>query len=141
MIEIVNRPIDVLRVYESVLDPAAGGIDIFVGTTRNVSDGKGVEWLEYEAYEPMALRQMQSIVEEVRKKWPVKRIAVVHRIGLVPIGEASIVIAVSAAHRREAFEACRYIIDTVKTTVPIWKKEHFDDGESWVENRERSSSR
>ena len=140
MIEIVRRPIELAKVYESVVDPSAGGIDIFVGTTRNISEGKDVARLEYEAYEPMALRLMRSIADDVRKKWPVKEIAIIHRIGIVPIGEASIAIAVSAAHRREAFEACRYIIDTVKTTVPIWKKEHFQDGESWVENRERGST-
>ncbi|HUL44219.1 MAG TPA: molybdenum cofactor biosynthesis protein MoaE [Bacteroidota bacterium] len=132
MIEIVRKPIDLFKVYESIVDPTAGGIDIFVGTTRNNAEGKKVLSLEYEAYEPMALREMESIAANARRIWEVIRISIVHRIGAVDVGEASIAIAVSAAHRREAFEACRYIIDTVKTTVPIWKKERFTDSESWV---------
>ena len=92
--------------------------------------------LEYEAYVPMALKEMEKIEADAKAQWPIKKIAMVHRIGRVDIGEASIVIAVSSAHRNEAFLACRYAIDTLKKTVPIWKKEFFHDGEVWVENAE-----
>ena len=133
MIEITGQPIDIEAVRKSVTTDGAGGIDIFIGTTRNHSRGKKVMYLEYEAYEPMAVGILQKISEDARKNWPLERISVVHRVGRVEIGEASVVIAVSAVHRKEAFEACRWIIDTLKKDAPIWKKEHFDDGESWVE--------
>lgn len=132
MIEIINHNIDVACVLKSVEDPSAGGIDVFIGTTRNHAHGRKVLVLEYEAYQPMALHVMNTIAEEARRRWDIRKISIVHRIGRVDIGEASIVIAVSASHRREAFEACRYAIDTLKKEVPIWKKEFFDDGEVWV---------
>lgn len=132
MIGIVTGAIDVEAVRQSVLSPSAGGIDIFIGTTRNHSDGKKVLSLEYEAYEPMATAVLNDIERAVRQKWPIEKIAIVHRIGKVEIGEASVVIAVSAVHRREAFEACRWAIDTLKKDAPIWKKEQFDDGAAWV---------
>ncbi len=132
MINIVRHPIDVQEVLRSVQVPEAGAIDIFVGTTRNHSSGKEVLSLEYEAYEPMALKEMEKIENKVRSRWAVHRFAMVHRVGRVGIGEASIVIAVSASHRREAFEACHYAIDTLKREVPIWKREIFADGEMWV---------
>ena len=132
MIEIVDHKIDIQAVLESLADPAAGGIDIFIGTTRNHSGGKRVISLEYEAYLPMAIRMMERIAAEAHRRWNVLRISMVHRTGHIDIGEASIVIAVSAAHRHEAFEACRYAIDTLKREVPIWKKELFVDGGSWV---------
>ena len=132
MIAIVTRTIDVEAVRQSVQSPSAGGIDIFIGTTRNHSDGKNVLSLEYEAYEPMATAVLNEIERTVRQKWPIEKIAIVHRIGKVEIGEASVVIAVSAVHRREAFEACRWAIDTLKKDAPIWKKEQFDDGAAWV---------
>jgi molybdopterin synthase catalytic subunit len=132
MIAIVNRAIDVDGVRRSVLSPSAGGIDIFIGTTRNHSDGRKVLSLEYEAYEPMAIAVLNKIERTAREKWPIENIAIVHRIGKVEIGEASVVIAVSAVHRREAFEACRWAIDTLKKDAPIWKKEQFDDGAAWV---------
>jgi len=132
MIKIVQSPIDLSEVVSSVRSPEAGAIDIFIGTTRNHSDGKEVLSLEYEAYEPMALKLMEALVAEARQRWAVKRIAIVHRVGKVEIGEASVVIAVSAAHRQEAFEACRFAVDALKRDVPIWKKEVFRDGEAWV---------
>jgi len=109
---------------------------MFLGTTRNHSKGKKVVRLEYEAYSPMALRMMSEIESEIRKRWNIQKISIVHRIGAVPVMEASVAIAVSAAHRKEAFEACRYAIDELKKRVPIWKKEIFEDGEVWVENVE-----
>ncbi len=132
MIEIVETPIDIGQVLASVKDPAAGGIDLFIGTTRNNSRGRQVLYLEYETYQTMALKLMYRIADEAEKRWDLKKISVVHRIGRVDIGEASVVIATSAAHRKEAFEACRYAIDALKKDVPIWKKEHFEDGEIWV---------
>jgi molybdopterin synthase catalytic subunit len=136
MIQIVDKNIDVVELLASVSVPEAGGIDMFLGTTRNHSKGKKVVRLEYEAYSPMALRMMSEIESEIRKRWNIQKISIVHRIGVVPVMEASVAIAVSAAHRKEAFEACRYAIDELKKRVPIWKKEIFEDGEVWVENVE-----
>ena len=132
MVRIVREKIDIPAVIESINVPAAGGIDVFIGVTRNHSRGKKVLALEYEAYEPMALKTMSGIVDEVKGRWDIDKISIVHRIGRVEIGEASVVIAVSASHRKEAFVACRYAIDTLKKIVPIWKKEYFEDGEIWV---------
>ena len=132
MIRIVQAPIDLAEILHSVKSPDSGAIDIFIGATRNHSDGKEVLSLEYEAYKPMALKLMEGIVAEARRRWDINRIAMVHRVGKVEIGEASVIIAVSAVHRREAFEACRYAIDSLKRDVPIWKKEVFSDGEAWV---------
>lgn len=132
MLKIVRTPIDLDEILRSVKSPEAGAIDIFIGTTRNHSNGREVLFLEYEAYEPMALKLMEGIIAEAHQRWSVDRIAIVHRVGKVEIGEASVVIAVSAAHRQEAFEACRYTIDSLKRDVPIWKKEVFSDGEAWA---------
>ncbi len=132
MISVIDRSIDVSEVLASVRDTSAGAIDLFIGTTRDVSRGKKVKFLEYEAYGPMAQRQMEQMVQEAFGKWKVHKISIVHRIGRVALGEASVVIAVSSAHRREAFDACRYLIDTLKRDIPIWKKEYFEDGAVWV---------
>jgi molybdopterin synthase catalytic subunit len=132
MIKIVRGPIDLDEVLDSVKSPKAGAIDVFIGTTRNHSDGREVLFLEYEAYEPMAVKLMEAIGAEARRRWAIDRFAIVHRVGRVEVGDASVVIAVSAAHRREAFEACRYVIDALKRDIPIWKKEAFSDGEVWV---------
>jgi molybdopterin synthase catalytic subunit len=137
MIRIVNENIDIAEVIASVGDPSAGAIDIFVGTTRNHSGGKEVRSLEYQAYEPMASKMMEELADEARRRWHVNTVSIVHRIGRVDIGEASVVIAVSTAHRKEAFEACRFLIDTLKKNVPIWKKEVFADGEIWVGSQEQ----
>ncbi len=107
MIAIVAQSIDVGKILASVGDPGAGGIDVFIGTTRNHAGGREVLALEYEAYEPMALRMMERIAEEIASQWKVCKISMVHRIGRVDIGEASVIIAVSSAHRRQAFETCR----------------------------------
>ncbi len=132
MIEIVAHPIDIGKLYGSVSHPSAGGIALFVGTTRNHAHGKEVLKLEYEAYHPMALKTMSQIADDAKVKWNLHAVAMIHRVGVVEIGEASIAIAVSSAHRNEAFEACRYIIDTLKKIVPIWKKEIYADGEVWI---------
>jgi molybdopterin synthase catalytic subunit len=130
---IVEEPLSPDAVAGSVGNPAAGGIVIFSGVVRNEKDGRPVKYLEYEAHAPMAEAKLREIGGEVRRRWPsVKAVAILHRIGRLEIGESSVLIAVSAAHRREAFEACHYAIDTLKQTVPVWKKEHFEDGEVWV---------
>jgi len=112
--------------------PETGGIDVFVGTVRNTTKGKPVIRLEFEAYERMAVSEMQKIAAQAIAKWPVQKILIHHRTGVLQIGEIPVIIAVSAAHRDAAFEACRYVIDTLKQAVPIWKKEIFEDGEVWV---------
>jgi molybdopterin synthase catalytic subunit len=114
------------------MSPEAGGIDVFIGTVRDMTKGKKVVRLEFEAYENMALNEMNKIAAMVTAKWPVHKILMHHRTGVLAVGEIPVIIAVSAAHRGAAFEACRYAIDTLKETVPIWKKEVFEDGESWV---------
>lgn len=127
-----SEPLDVSYCINLVRSPECGGIDIFIGTVRSQTKGKQVVQLEFEAYEHMAVKEMRRIAEQAIEQWPVHKIAVHHRTGQLQIGEVPVVIAVSAAHRDAAFDACRYIIDTLKQTVPIWKKEVFEDGEVWV---------
>ncbi len=130
---VVTEPLSPDAIAAEVDDPGAGGIVIFSGVVRNETGGRLVKFLEYEAHAPMAEVKMREIGEAVRVCWPgVRRVAMLHRIGRLEIGEASVLIAVAAAHRGDAFEACRYAIDTLKRTVPVWKKEHFEDGEVWV---------
>ena len=114
------------------MSPECGGIDVFIGTVRNNTKGKPVTRLEFEAYEVMALREMEKIATTAFEKWPLQKVLIHHRTGVLQIGEIPVIIAVAAAHRGAAFDACRYIIDTLKQTVPIWKKEVFEDGEVWV---------
>ena len=130
---VVTEPLSPEAIAAEVDDPGAGGVVIFSGVVRNETGGRPVKFLEYEAHAPMAEVKMREIGESLRARWSgVKRVAMLHRIGRLEIGEASVLIAVSAAHRGDAFEACRYAIDTLKRTVPVWKKEHFEDGEVWV---------
>jgi molybdopterin synthase catalytic subunit len=127
-----SEPIDLEAVVGQVRTPAAGAIATFVGTTREQSRGRTVTHLEYDAYPEMAEREMARIAEQVRAHHDVLEVAIAHRVGHVPLGEASVVIAVSAAHRRPAMDACREAIDTLKQTVPVWKKEVFEGGEEWI---------
>jgi len=113
-------------------DPHCGGIVIFVGTVRNHTNGKVVTGLHFEAKETMAIKEMKKIADQTLNQWPIRKMAIHHRIGSLEIGEVPVVIAVSAAHRKDAFEACQFAIDTLKETVPIWKKEFLEDGEVWV---------
>ena len=130
---VVTEPLSPEAIAAEVDDPGAGGIVIFSGVVRNETGGRPVKFLEYEAHAPMAEAKMREIGESLRGRWSgVKRVAMLPRIGRLEIGEASVLIAVSAAHRGDAFDACRYAIDTLKRTVPVWKKEHFEDGEVWV---------
>ncbi len=132
MILLTETPIDLPAVLAHVQAPGAGAIDVFIGTVRDNTQRKAVVRLEYEAYAPMALKKMEELAAEAHHRWPVEALALVHRVGLLDIGEAAVVIAIATPHRAEAFEACRWLIDTLKETVPIWKKEVFEDGEVWV---------
>lgn len=131
-IQLSTERLDIKTCFDLVSDAGVGGIDLFVGTVRNETKGRGVFQLEFEAYEVMAIREMKKIAEQAKQKWDIYGIAIHHRTGLLGIGEIPVIIAVSAKHRAAAFEACRYIIDTLKETVPIWKKEFFANGEIWV---------
>jgi molybdopterin synthase catalytic subunit len=105
---------------------------VFVGSVRDMSEGKQVDFLEYEAYEPMALQRLHEVAAEAESRWPVLAIAIQHRVGRLEIGDDAVVVAVSCPHRAEAFEACRYVIDRLKEVVPIWKKEHGEGGQVWI---------
>jgi len=131
-IQIFSVPLNVQSVIDWILSPESGGIDVFIGTVRNATKGKAVIRLEFEAYEVMAVSEMEKIASQAAENWPVQKILIHHRTGILEVGEVPVIIAVSAAHRAAAFDACRFIIDTLKQTVPIWKKEFFEDGEVWV---------
>lgn len=130
---IVQKPIDVEQLIQAVEDPGAGAVCTFLGVVRDTNLGRDVDYLEYEAYPEMAVPAMQRIADEVRERWDVIDVAIVHRVGRLEIGEASVGIAVSSPHRAEAFEACHFAIDRLKESVPIWKKEVWTDGEEWIE--------
>lgn len=132
MIKLTEEPIDVQAVVAEAQSGNAGAVNVFIGTVRNRTSGKKVVRLEYEAYDKMAVKKMEEVVTEARGKWPIEKAAVVHRKGVLQIGEAAVVIAVSTPHRKASFEACEFIIDTLKQVVPIWKKEVFEDGDVWV---------
>jgi molybdopterin synthase catalytic subunit len=132
MIELLHGPLSPDRCLEAVRLPGSGGIVSFVGSVRDVSEGKQVRFLEYEAYEPMAIAKLEQVVAEARARWPVNAVAIQHRLGRLEIGEDAVVIAVSCPHRAEAFAACHYLIDRLKEIVPIWKKEYGEGGEVWV---------
>ena len=133
MFKVTMEPLNVQQVNDLVKRPTDGAVVTFDGIVRNNFAGRAVRYLEYEAYATMAEKKLAEIGEEVRRKFPVGEIAMVHRIGKLEIGESSIVIAVAAPHRHAAFEACSYAMDRVKEEVPIWKKEFFADGEDhWV---------
>jgi molybdopterin synthase catalytic subunit len=132
MIRITRTKIVVDRLVRAVRDPRAGAVVIFLGTTRNQNAGRRVVRLEYEAFATMATREMRALAARAARRWPLCRVAMVHRIGVVPVAETSVAIAVSAGHRGEAFEACRWLIDRLKAIVPIWKREHFRGGQVWI---------
>ena len=139
LIEIVEEGsgrLDITRYVDHVRDLSAGAIATFEGTTRDHFAGRRVVELRYEAYAAMAWRRLGAILREARSRHALRRLAVAHRLGPVPAGEASVFVAASATHRTDAMEACRYVIDELKASVPIWKKEVYDDGEVWKENRE-----
>ncbi|MDX1627143.1 MAG: molybdenum cofactor biosynthesis protein MoaE [Fulvivirga sp.] len=132
MIKITDDILNREAIIKSVEMDEVGGICTFIGTVRNKTKGREVQYLEFETYQEMALKELMKIADTIYKKWPVKQIAIQHRVGKVAVGEDAVVIAIASAHRKEAFAACQYAIDTLKETVPIWKKEVFEDGEHWV---------
>ena len=132
MLRVTDKPIDLQELVDWVTDPEAGAITIFIGTTRNNNQGRKVIALDYEAYPEMAEKELARLSGEAKKKWQICRMAIVHRIGPVQITEPSVMIAVSAAHREAAFAACRFAIEEIKKTVPIWKKEVYEGGEIWI---------
>src|SRR5262245_47443199 len=133
LVRVTSEPLSEKALVDLVTEPGAGAIALFSGIVRDQTGGRHVKFLEYEGHIPMAEAKMREIAGEIRVRWPgVLRIAIMHRLGPRAIGETSVLIAVSSPHRRHAFEACQFAIDTLKETVPIWKKEHFEDGEVWV---------
>lgn len=138
LIEILgeNEAMDMNRYISYVHSPECGAMATFAGTTRDTFEGKTVLELRYEAYVPMAIRCIKSICSSARSSWNVHSIAAAHKLGSVPVGETSVLVAVSAVHRADALDACKYIIDEIKASVPIWKKEVYSNGEVWKENTE-----
>jgi len=132
MFEVSERPIDLNRVVEAARQDDDGAAVTFVGVVRNENRGRTVLYLEYEAYPEMAGAKLREIGGEILSKWGLGHVAIVHRVGRIEVGEASVVIAVGAPHRAVAFEACHYAIDRLKVTVPVWKKEVYADGEVWL---------
>ena len=137
-LDLVREPIRIDTLLEAVRHPGAGGLVLFLGIVRDHSRGREVDHLEYEAYETLARKEMSRIAAQAAERWSV-RIAIAHRLGTLEIGDVSVAIAVAAAHRREAFEACRFTIDTLKRTVPIWKKEVWSAGAEWIGQDEHPS--
>ena len=135
MIRLIHEPIELAGLHEA--DPRDGASCVFLGVVRNENKGRVVVSLEYEAYEDMALALMEQIAAETRERFPsITRLVMIHRLGHLQIGDASVAVAVSSPHRAVAFEACRHAIDTLKAKVPIWKKEHYADGGVWLDERE-----
>lgn len=137
MIEVSSDPIAAETLKESLLNPGAGGFCVFEGWVRNENDGRTVERLEYEAYEPLVISEGEQVLAEARQRFPYLEARCVHRTGLLEIGDMAVWVGVSSAHRDEAFKACRYIIDELKVRLPIWKKEYYVDGDSGWVNCER----
>jgi molybdopterin synthase catalytic subunit len=132
-VRIVREPIDVQATTAELKQASDGAVVIFDGIVRDNTRGRRTLYLHYEAYEAMALKQMESLATEARTRFGVRAVSIIHRLGRLEIGETSVFIAVASAHRGAAFEACRWIIDTLKKTVPIWKKEYFEDGAVWAD--------
>ncbi|KAK9811998.1 hypothetical protein WJX73_007260 [Symbiochloris irregularis] len=135
-VQVTDQPLGLEELTRKVASDSAGAIATFSGVTRNSFKGKAVTKLEYEAYVPMAEKQLQEVCQRAGSQWQVQGLAVAHRTGTVLVGEASVVIAASSAHRKDALEACAWVIDELKATVPIWKREYFADGSVWKENAE-----
>jgi molybdopterin synthase catalytic subunit len=130
---ITSSPLDAAAVAAAVASDGDGAIATFVGLVRNHNGGRQVLWLDYEAYEPLALKAFERIGAEAAQQWPDARLAIRHRVGRVEIGEPSVAIAAASPHRAEAFAACRYAIERIKQIAPIWKHEHFAGGDVWIE--------
>ncbi|WP_445505594.1 molybdenum cofactor biosynthesis protein MoaE [Niallia sp. 03091] len=139
-VEITNNPISVQEVIDKVIRRDAGAITTFIGTVRELTHGRKTLHLIYEAYESMALKKLQQIGVEITEKWQNSEVAITHRIGRLEITDIAVVIAVSTPHRKDAYEANRYAIERIKEIVPIWKKEHWEDGEEWIGNQQGTIS-
>lgn len=133
MIELVRDKINSQQLLDAVATTAAGAIVLFLGTTREWTKGRRTLWLDYDCYPELALRKLEELEAEARRRWPVLDVRIVHRLGRVDLAEASVAVAVSSPHRRDAFEAGQWLIDTLKEVVPIWKQEHWEDGSAeWI---------
>ena len=135
MFEITSDPLDPAPLVAAVRRDESGAVALFYGVVRNENMGRNVRYLEYDVYPEMAIKKMREVAEEVRAKYPITGIGVLHRVGRLEIGETSLLVAVSSAHRAAAFEACHFAVDRIKQVVPIWKKEVWDDGEEWIEGQ------
>lgn len=133
MILIADTPIDIQACINAVQSERAGAVDVFIGTVRNHNKAKAVVRLEFETYDVMAVKKMTELANEASTRWDIEKIAMVHRKGILDIGDVAVVIAVSTPHRAASFEACQWLIDTLKQVVPIWKKEIYEDGQEWLE--------
>lgn len=133
IIQLTREPLNRDALVQAVSSPSDGGIVVFEGIVRDNARGKQVQYLEYDVYVEMASQQIATIIDTAKQRWQIEHVAVAHRFGRLEIGEASVIIVVATPHRAEAFDACRYIIDTLKSSVPIWKKEVATNGEEWVE--------
>jgi len=131
-IKILSEKLNLQECYDFVTHPSCGGIAVFVGTVRDNTQNKEVTQLDFSTYKPMALKEMEKIAQNSLAQFPIKKIAIHHAEGLLQITDVPVIITVSSKHRKAAFEACQYAIDTLKETVPIWKKEYFTDGDVWV---------
>ena len=133
--EIAKQPIDIQSVIDKVVQREAGAITTFIGTVRELTKGKRTLYLIYEAYEAMAVKKLEQIGKEIQERWEGAEVAITHRVGRLDITDVAVVIAVSTPHRADAYEANRYAIERIKEIVPIWKKEHWEDGEEWIGNQ------
>jgi molybdopterin synthase catalytic subunit len=135
MFELTEDVLDPRPLIEKVQQSGSGALVLFLGVVRDEDQGRKVRYLEYDAYRSMAEKEMRRVGEEVVARWPSTRIAMRHRVGRLAVRETALIVAVSAPHRSEAFEACRHAIDRIKEIVPIWKKEVWEDGEAWLDGR------
>jgi len=133
MIQIADKAIDIQACIDAAQSERAGAVDVFIGTVRNHNNAKEVVRLIFETYDTMAVKKMQELADQAREKWEIEKIVMVHRKGTLEIGDVAVVIAVSTPHRAASFEACQWLIDTLKQVVPIWKREVYKDGEEWLE--------
>lgn len=137
---IMEEPLAVEPIASQVVHANAGAVNTFIGTVREMTNGKRTVSLVYEAYVPMAEKQLRQIGEEIQEKWPDAHVAIHHRIGKLEISDIAVVIAVATPHRDAAFQASRYAIERIKEIVPIWKKEHWDDGQAWIGNQKETQA-
>jgi len=135
-----NEPITINDCIEKVIRPEAGAVSTFIGIAREYTEGKRTLFLEYDAYVPMATKQLARIGDEIKQEWPDAEVAIVHRMGRLNISEVAVAIAVSTPHRDASFKACRHAIERIKEIVPIWKKEHWEDGTKWLGNQRETVS-